>query len=93
MIKGVNIIPLKRVMDERGMVMQMMRNDSQYFTKFGEIYFSVIFPGAIKAWHLHKEMMLVLIHQPIKNCRRFLWGRTITVWYRFLPGSLMVLKQ
>ena len=58
MIQGVKIIPLKKIMDERGMIMHMMRNDSEYFTKFGEIYFSVIFPGAIKAWHLHKEMTL-----------------------------------
>lgn len=40
------------------MVMHMIRNDSEHFTKFGEIYFSVIFPGAIKAWHLHTEMTL-----------------------------------
>jgi len=45
-------------MDERGMVLHMMRCDSEYFKKFGEIYFSVIFPGAIKAWHLHQEMTL-----------------------------------
>ena len=58
MIQGVKIIPLKKIMDERGMIMHMMRNDSEYFTKFGEIYFSVIFPGEIKAWHLHKEMTM-----------------------------------
>lgn len=58
MINGVKIIPLKRIMDERGLVLHMIRNDAEYFTQFGEIYFSVIFPGAIKAWHLHKEMTL-----------------------------------
>ena len=38
--------------------MHMMRNDSDIFTQFGEIYFSVTYPGVVKAWHLHKEMTL-----------------------------------
>lgn len=58
MIEGVKVIPLKRIMDERGMVMHMLRNDEEHFKGFGEIYFSVIFPGAIKAWHLHHKMTL-----------------------------------
>ncbi len=58
MIQGVEVVPLRKILDERGIVMHMLRNDSKLFTKFGEIYFSVIFPGAIKAWHLHKEMTL-----------------------------------
>ncbi|SVE59103.1 uncharacterized protein METZ01_LOCUS511957, partial [marine metagenome] len=28
------------------------------FTRFGEIYFSCTYPGAVKAWHLHTEMTL-----------------------------------
>ena len=58
MIEGVIITPLKQIFDERGKVMHMMRNDSKIFKKFGEIYFSCTNPGAIKAWHLHKEMTL-----------------------------------
>ena len=58
MITGVKITPLKKIIDERGMILHMMRNDSEYFSKFGEIYFSIIFPHAIKAWHLHTEMTL-----------------------------------
>lgn len=58
MIKDVKIIPLKKVMDERGMIMHMVRKDSDYFNKFGEIYFSVIYPNVIKGWHIHKEMTL-----------------------------------
>lgn len=58
MIKGVKIIPLKQIVDERGKIMHMMRCDSEYFTKFGEIYFSTINPGVIKAWHIHKLMTL-----------------------------------
>jgi len=58
MIQGVLIHPLKQIPDERGKIMHMLRVDDPHFEKFGEIYFSVIYPGAIKGWHLHKEMTL-----------------------------------
>jgi len=58
MIDGVRIKPLKKICDERGMVMHMLRCDDPDFDKFGEIYFSVVYPGVTKGWHLHKEMTL-----------------------------------
>lgn len=58
MIEGVKIIPLKIISDERGMILKMLRSDDPHFEKFGEIYFSVVYPGAVKAWHLHKKMTL-----------------------------------
>jgi len=58
MIKGVAIHPLRQIRDARGKVMHMLRRDDPWFEKFGEIYFSVVNPGAIKAWHLHKKMTL-----------------------------------
>jgi dTDP-4-dehydrorhamnose 3,5-epimerase len=38
------------------------------FSRFGEIYFSCTYPGAIKAWHLHKDMTLnyAVVHGAIK---------------------------
>ncbi len=36
----------------------MLRRDWDVFEAFGEIYFSCVFPGAIKAWHIHKKMTL-----------------------------------
>ncbi len=38
--------------------MHMLRNDSQVFEKFGEVYFSTVIKNGIKAWHLHKEATL-----------------------------------
>jgi len=38
--------------------MHMLRNDSPVFEQFGEIYFSTVYPGVIKAWHIHKKMIL-----------------------------------
>jgi len=58
MIDGVKIIKLKRIMDERGIVLHMLKQTDKHFDQFGEIYFSIIFPNAIKAWHLHKQMTL-----------------------------------
>lgn len=58
MIEGVIVTPLRQIFDERGKVMHMLREDSPIFSRFGEIYFSCTYPGAIKAWHLHKQMTL-----------------------------------
>jgi dTDP-4-dehydrorhamnose 3,5-epimerase len=58
MIEGVQIIPLKQIPDERGKIMHMLRADDPHFEKFGEIYFSVVYPGVVKGWHIHKKMTL-----------------------------------
>jgi dTDP-4-dehydrorhamnose 3,5-epimerase len=58
MIDGVKVIPLKRIPDERGMIAHMLRSDDPHFDGFGEIYFSFVYPGVVKGWHLHKEMIL-----------------------------------
>lgn len=58
MIQGVVVKPLRRIPDERGFIMHMLRADDPEFERFGEIYFSTIYPEVIKAWHLHKEMTL-----------------------------------
>jgi dTDP-4-dehydrorhamnose 3,5-epimerase len=58
MIDGVKITPLKKIKDDRGSVLHMIRKDSKNFISFGEIYFSIAYPKAVKAWHLHKETYL-----------------------------------
>ncbi len=58
MIEGVGIRPLLQIPDERGKVMRMLRATDPDFKEFGEVYFSVVFPGAIKGWHLHKRMTI-----------------------------------
>jgi dTDP-4-dehydrorhamnose 3,5-epimerase len=57
-IDGMTITQLKRIPDERGAVLHMLRDDDDGFERFGEIYFSMVYPGAIKGWHLHREMTL-----------------------------------
>ena len=55
MIDGVKIKPLKKICDERGTIMHMLRCDDPDFEKFGEIYFSTAYPGVIKGWHEHTK--------------------------------------
>ena len=71
MIQGVKVAPLKQISDERGKIMHMLRNDAPDFSAFGEIYFSCVHPGAIKAWHIHKKMILnyAVVHGKIKLCQ------------------------
>jgi dTDP-4-dehydrorhamnose 3,5-epimerase len=57
-IDGVIITPLKQIVDERGKVMHMLRKDAPHFSSFGEIYFSTVYPSAIKGWHIHHQMIL-----------------------------------
>lgn len=68
MIKDVSIHPLRQIPDERGRVMHMLRRNDPHFIEFGEIYFSTVYPGAIKGWHVHKRMTLnyAVIHGMIK---------------------------
>ena len=55
-VEGVFISALKQIEDERGAVLHMLRSDSPLFSKFGEIYFSLVNKGVIKAWKRHKAM-------------------------------------
>ena len=57
-IHDVTVTPLRRIPDERGAVFHMLREDSSVFERFGEIYFSMVYPGVVKGWHLHKRMTL-----------------------------------
>lgn len=57
-IAGVGVKPLRQIIDERGRIMHMLREDDQGFERFGEIYFSAVLPGVIKGWHLHQRMVL-----------------------------------
>ena len=57
-VHDVQVTPLRRIPDERGAVFHMLREDSPVFDRFGEIYFSSVYPGVVKGWHLHARMTL-----------------------------------
>lgn len=70
-IMGVQLMPQKIIRDERGEIRHFMKkSDFGYkydfgegdrgivVTHFGEVYFSMVFPDVVKAWHIHKQMCL-----------------------------------
>ncbi len=58
MIDGVEVVPLKRIPDERGTILHMLKSTDPHFVRFGEIYFSTVYRDVVKAWHRHREMTL-----------------------------------
>jgi len=58
MIKGVKIATLKRIPDDRGSIMHIMKSSEPDYNTFGEVYCSTVFPGVVKAWHIHSKMTL-----------------------------------
>jgi dTDP-4-dehydrorhamnose 3,5-epimerase len=57
MLENIIITKLKKIPDERGAIYHMLRNDDKHFQKFGEIYFSIAYPGVIKGWHEHTKQV------------------------------------
>ena len=53
MIDGVLLKKLRVIPDERGRLMEIFRNDDDFFEKFGQVYLTTTYPGVIKAWHYH----------------------------------------
>ena len=60
LIAGVEIRPLTVIADDRGAVLHMLRADAPHFERFGEIYFSLVNPGAVKAWRRHRRATMNL---------------------------------
>jgi dTDP-4-dehydrorhamnose 3,5-epimerase len=68
MIDGVQVVPLKRIPDERGTVLHMLKRTDPHFREFGEIYFSTVYRDVVKGWHKHARMALnyCCVHGRIK---------------------------
>jgi len=54
MIDGVKVKQLKVIPDERGRLMEILREDDDIFLRFGQVYLTTGYPGVVKAWHYHK---------------------------------------
>jgi dTDP-4-dehydrorhamnose 3,5-epimerase len=77
-IEGVLVVPLARIPDERGTIFHMLRRTDPHFREFGEIYFTSIYRGVVKAWHRHADMTLNYA------C---VWGRVKLVLFDDREGS------
>ncbi|MFA5844980.1 MAG: dTDP-4-dehydrorhamnose 3,5-epimerase family protein [Coriobacteriia bacterium] len=58
MIEGVVVKPLARISDERGTILKMQESSDPEYLGFGEVYFSTVYPGVVKGWHLHESNVL-----------------------------------
>ncbi|MDR2076153.1 MAG: dTDP-4-dehydrorhamnose 3,5-epimerase family protein [Desulfovibrio sp.] len=54
-LQGVLLADLAEIPAAGGPVLHMVRRDSPLFSGFGEIYFSLVEPGAVKAWKRHRR--------------------------------------
>lgn len=106
MISGVIVKHLKKIPDDRGTIMKMQESCDDEFKGFGEIYFSTIYPGVVKGWHLHKNAVLnyAVIKGMIKlvlfdarkdwvqkvRFRRYIWEIKIIALFRYLQMYGMV---
>jgi dTDP-4-dehydrorhamnose 3,5-epimerase len=53
MIDGVRVKPLAVHADDRGALMEILRDDDGLLARFGQSTFTVAYPGVIKAFHRH----------------------------------------
>jgi len=61
LLEGMNISNLKILSDDSGSVMHAIKKTDKNFYEFGEVYFSTVLKDSVKAWKLHKEMVLNLV--------------------------------
>ena len=54
-IDGLHLARLDEIPTEGGPVLHMVRKDTSLFTGFGEVYFSEVAPGMVKAWKQHQR--------------------------------------
>jgi len=54
-IDGVRRIPLARHADDRGYLVEVLRETDPHFEKFGQMYVSFCRRGVVKAWHAHRK--------------------------------------
>jgi len=58
LIDGAVLKPLVRHKDERGYFEELIRVNDDFFKEgFGQLSHSVMYPGIIKAWHIHKTQI------------------------------------
>ena len=60
-LDDIIVTPLKRIPTDGGDVMHALKFSDNGFKGFGEVYFSWIEHGAIKAWKCHQSMTLNLV--------------------------------
>ena len=58
MIEGVKVTNMRKIPDDRGKIMHIMKSSEKDFKTFGEVYCSTVYPKVVKGWHIHSQMTL-----------------------------------
>lgn len=106
MISGVKIKKLKVIPDERGRLMEILREDDELFSRFGQVYMTTAYPGVVKGWHYHKKqfdnmavvkgMMKIVLYDGRKDSvtfgelNEFIAGEHNPILVHIPPWSIMV---
>lgn len=61
LLNSIIVTPLRRIPTTGGDVLKVFTKEDTGFVAFGEAYFSIINPGAVKGWKRHREMTLNLV--------------------------------
>jgi dTDP-4-dehydrorhamnose 3,5-epimerase len=78
MIEGVVVKPLVVHADDRGLLMEVLRDDEPVFREVKQTTFTLTYPGVIKAFHWHRRQWDVWF---------FASGMAQTVLYDLREGS------
>jgi len=54
-VPAVKAHDLRLVADARGWLMELVRCDSGFLPKFGQVYVTTCYPGVVKGWHRHRK--------------------------------------
>jgi len=52
-IEGIELRQLKKNVDERGYLCELLRKDWDIYKEFAMTYFSITYPGVVRGWHRH----------------------------------------
>lgn len=56
-IHEVVVVPLKKVVNDRGHLLEIQRHDDLHFPGFGQAYATATRPGVVKAWYRHHRQI------------------------------------
>ena len=80
-IDGVRIVCLRKVVNDRGHLLEVQREDDDHFVGFGQAYVTCTLPGVVKAWYRHRRQVdqIALVR-----------GAAVLVLFDDRPGAVSV---
>jgi dTDP-4-dehydrorhamnose 3,5-epimerase len=63
-IDGARIVPLRKVVNERGHLLEIQRSDDEHCPGIAQAYTTCTLPGVVKAWYRHRRQFdqIALVH-------------------------------